>query len=51
MRSQLEAELNQPAIYGGEQVEIIGYQSSPKRFQIEFKSGRKEYIKANQLTP
>lgn len=42
-------ELNQPATYGGELVTVVGFQSNPRRYQIEFKSGRKEYVKSSTL--
>ncbi|OUL33124.1 hypothetical protein BV372_17410 [Nostoc sp. T09] len=43
-------ELNHPATYGGEVVTVVGFQSNPRRYQIEFQSGRKEYVKVSTLS-
>jgi len=42
-------ECNQLAIYGGELVAIVGFASSGRKFQVEFKSGKLIYVKASAL--
>ncbi len=42
--------VGQLAIYGGELVAIVGYDSSVRKLQVESRPGRFHYVKANQLT-
>lgn len=38
------------AVYGNELVEIVGFKNNGREFQIEFASGRRDYVKASRLT-
>ncbi|MBD2416044.1 hypothetical protein FACHB389_35125 [Nostoc calcicola FACHB-389] len=42
--------LTKPAMYGGELVLVVGYDSGKRAYQIEFKSGRMQYVKASKLS-
>lgn len=45
-----QPETGQLAMYGGELVEVVGFVSNGRKFQIEFASGRHEYVRANRLS-
>ncbi len=42
--------VGQLAMYGGDLVAIVGYDSTVRKFQVEFQPGRFQYVKAKQLT-
>lgn len=37
------------AIYGGELVEIVGFENGGKKFQVELASGKKMYVTKDKL--
>ncbi|WGV25676.1 DnaB-like helicase N-terminal domain-containing protein [Halotia branconii] len=41
--------VGQLAMYGGELVAIVGFDSGTRNYQVEFESGRFEYVKAKRL--
>jgi predicted P-loop ATPase len=46
-----QPQVGRKANYGGETVEIIGYDRNSRKWQIELKPGRFQYVKGGSLTP
>lgn len=42
-------EVNKPAILNDELVQVVGYRSNPREYQVEHSTGRLEYVKAKEL--
>jgi hypothetical protein len=46
-----QPQVGRKANYGGEEVEIVGYDRNNRKWQIELKSGRFHYVKGGSLKP